>query len=110
MTNKYLIILFVLITTSCSESFYNTDSKRVKFEKYLQSFVNNDPKEIIYEFGQPDKYINNEDNDEKAAGTYMVYNLDYSFSGAKYTCKIRFKISQKTQRVIEWDYAGNGCY
>ena len=106
----YLSILFFLILLSCSDATFNTEDRRVNFEKYLESFINGPIGEVLYEFGTPAAYENPSDNKGGIMVDYMIYKNQYTFAGKSYICNIRFKIQRKKNKVLEYDYNGDGCF
>ena len=104
---KYIIYSLFILLSCCN---YNQSDRRIKFEKYLSSFVGQPESAVIYEFGKPDLYDNIPDVTNAIPGTMMIYKLEYDFSASKYNCLIKFKIGEKSSKIIEWDYNGTGCY
>jgi hypothetical protein len=80
--------------------------RRKKFEQYLGSFVGKTERAVIIEFGHPDEYVNGQESDVTNEGTYMIYRNKFSDT----YCDIKFKISERADKILEWDYQGNGCY
>jgi hypothetical protein len=99
---KALFIICIFFT-SCMSSL---SERRKKFERYLESFVGKTERAVVIEFGHPDEYLNGQESDVTKEGTYMIYRDKF----ANTYCEIRFKISERADKILEWDYQGNGCY
>ena len=100
--SRALFLFLILISTSCITSLAE---RRREFEKHLESFVGKKERAVTIEFGQPDEYYNGQAG-YAMAGTYMIYKSNF----ANLVCEIKFKVAEKEDKVLEWDYQGNGCY
>ena len=111
MYKKIGVLLFLILVSlsSCSQ---NVESQRKIFEDNLRYMIGKTPQRVVDIFGRPEKYINASLN--SGDGTYMIYYLNdgssiYNSSNDN-KCTIRFLLSESSDRVIDFDYKGGGCF
>ncbi len=96
MLLKVLVVLIALCSYGCANS--SLEEQINQLEGKLESFMNKKVRDVVNEFGTPNKYIN-----KTESGTYMVYD----YRPKNYDCVIMFKFEAKTLKIIDWDYEGN---